>query len=115
MSGRNSALTLPVRHHHERYDGTGYPDRISGKNIPLESRIIAIADAIEAMASDRPYRKALSFERILEELNVNAGAQFDPMIIQSTLPILQSRNDSILVNSARKLTVEQCEYAYLGS
>jgi diguanylate cyclase (GGDEF)-like protein/putative nucleotidyltransferase with HDIG domain len=108
-------LSTIVRHHHERYDGTGYPDRISGKDIPLESRIIAVADAIEAMASDRPYRKALSFESILEELKINAGAQFDPMIIQSTLPILQSRNDSILVNSARKLTVEQCEYAYLGS
>jgi diguanylate cyclase (GGDEF)-like protein/putative nucleotidyltransferase with HDIG domain len=110
-----SHLSTIVRHHHERYDGTGYPDGIIGKDIPLESRIIAVADAIEAMASDRPYRQALSFEKILEELKVNAGSQFDPMIIQSTLPILLSRNESILVNSAQKLTVEQCEYAYLGS
>lgn len=110
-----SHLSTIVRHHHEWYDGTGYPDNISGRDIPLESRIITVADAIEAMASDRPYRKALTFDQILEELNVNAGSQFDPLIIQSTLPILKSRNESILVNSAEKLTVEQCEYAYLGT
>lgn len=102
-----------VRHHHERYDGTGYPDRLKGQNIPIESRIIAIADAVEAMASDRPYRKALSFKRIEQELNRNSGTQFDPMIVETILQILHNRSEYPLVNSAEKLTVEQCEYAFL--
>jgi diguanylate cyclase (GGDEF)-like protein/putative nucleotidyltransferase with HDIG domain len=106
-------LSPIVRHHHERYDGNGYPDQIKGKDIPMESRIIAIADAVEAMASDRPYRKALSYEKIKGELKRNASTQFDPLIIETTLQILQERNEYILVNSAEKLTVEQCEYAYV--
>ncbi len=106
-------LSPIVRHHHERYDGDGYPDRLKGKDIPIEARIIAIADSVEAMASDRPYRRALSMERIEEELIRNSGTQFDPMIIESMLQILQEREDYVLVNSAEKLTVEQCEYAFV--
>jgi len=102
-----------VRHHHERFDGTGYPDRLKGQNIPIEARIIAIADAVEAMASDRPYRKALSFKRIEQELNRNSGTQFDPMMVEIILQILHNRSEYPLVNSAEKLTVEQCEYAFL--
>lgn len=102
-----------VRHHHERYDGKGYPDRLTGKDIPLEARIIAVADAVEAMASDRPYRRALNLEKIEEELNRNSGTQFDPMIIESMLQILRERKEYLLVNSAEKLTVEQCEYAFV--
>lgn len=107
-------LSPIVRHHHERYDGNGYPDRLKGQAIPIEARIIAIADAVEAMASDRPYRRALSFKKIKEELKRNSGSQFDPMIIESMLQILQERNEYILVNSAEKLTVEQCEYAFVN-
>ena len=107
-------LSPIVRHHHERYDGNGYPDRLKGQDIPIEARIIAIADAVEAMASDRPYRRALSFEKIEEELKRNSGSQFDPMIIESMLQILQERNEYVLVNSAEKLTVEQCEYAFVN-
>jgi HD-GYP domain-containing protein (c-di-GMP phosphodiesterase class II) len=106
-------LSPIVRHHHERYDGDGYPDRLKGKDIPIEARIIAIADSVEAMASDRPYRRALIMERIEEELIRNSGTQFDPMIIESMLQILQEREDYVLVNSAEKLTVEQCEYAFV--
>jgi putative nucleotidyltransferase with HDIG domain len=102
-----------VRHHHERYDGTGYPDRIKGNDIPIEARIIAIADAVEAMASDRPYRRALSYKKIEEELKRNSGTQFDPMIIETMMQILHERNEYPLVNSAEKLTVEQCEYAFV--
>jgi len=102
-----------VRHHHERYDGTGYPDRLKEQDIPVEARIIAIADAVEAMASDRPYRKALSYINIEKELIRNSGTQFDPMIIETMLQILQERNEYPLVNSAEKLTVEQCEYAFI--
>jgi putative nucleotidyltransferase with HDIG domain len=107
-------LSPIVRHHHERYDGNGYPDHLKGQDIPIEARIITIADAVEAMASDRPYRRALSFEKIEEELKRNSGSQFDPMIIESMLQILQERNEYILVNSAEKLTVEQCEYAFVN-
>jgi diguanylate cyclase (GGDEF)-like protein/putative nucleotidyltransferase with HDIG domain len=103
-----------VRHHHEHYDGNGYPDRLKGKDIPIEARIISVADAVEAMASDRPYRLALSYERIEEELKLNSGSQFDPMVIKSMLQILQERKEYVLVNSAEKLTVEQCEYAFVN-
>ncbi|HEX9135812.1 MAG TPA: HD-GYP domain-containing protein, partial [Nitrospirota bacterium] len=74
------AVELAIRHHHENYDGTGYPDGISGEQIPLAARIIMIADTLDAMTTDRPYRKALSFERTMEELKKFAGKQFDPKL-----------------------------------
>ena len=88
---------------------------MKGKDIPLEARIIAIADAVEAMASDRPYRSALSFNKIVEELKRNSGSQFDPVLVEIMLQILQSRNEYLLVNSAQKLTVEQCEYTSISN
>jgi diguanylate cyclase (GGDEF)-like protein/putative nucleotidyltransferase with HDIG domain len=103
-----------VRHHHERYDGSGYPGRLKGRDIPIEARIIAVADAVEAMASDRPYRRRLSLKKIEEELIMNSGTQFDPMIVETMLQILKDRNEYPLVNSAEKLTVEQCEYAFVS-
>ena len=72
-----------VRHHHERYDGRGYPDRLAGTEIPLESRIILVADAFEAMTSDRPYRKAPGIEFAVGELQRHAGAQFDPQVVSA--------------------------------
>lgn len=71
-----------VRHHHERYDGTGYPDGLKAKDIPLGARIMAIADSYDAMTSDRPYRPRLSKEEALTELRRNAGTQFDPEIVE---------------------------------
>ena len=70
-----------VRHHHERFDGSGYPDALAGEDIPLESRIILVADAFEAMTSDRPYRKAPGMEFAVGELQRHAGAQFDPRVV----------------------------------
>jgi putative two-component system response regulator len=72
-----------VRHHHERYDGTGYPDGLAGDAIPLLSRIIAVADAYEAMTADRPYRAARSHQQAIQELRANARIQFDPAILES--------------------------------
>ena len=70
-----------VRHHHERWDGQGYPDGITSATIPLASRIILIADTIDAMTTDRPYRKRLSLEIVIAELQKCRGTQFDPAIV----------------------------------
>lgn len=70
-----------VRHHHERYDGEGYPDGLGGEDIPIGARILAVADSFDAMRSNRPYRRALSFERTMAELQRGAGTQFDPGVV----------------------------------
>jgi diguanylate cyclase (GGDEF)-like protein len=72
-----------VRHHHERYDGTGYPDGLAGADIPVESRIILVADAFEAMTSDRPYRRAPGQDFAVGELQRHAGTQFDPDVVDA--------------------------------
>lgn len=77
-----------VRHHHERYDGTGYPAGLRREDIPLGARIIAVADAYEAMTSDRPYRRALSCETAIEQLKSGMGKQFDPMVAGMFLKVL---------------------------
>lgn len=74
-----------VRHHHEREDGTGYPDGLRGAEIPLGAKIIAVCDAVDAMLSDRPYRAALSLPAVLEELTEQAGGQFDPRIVEALI------------------------------
>jgi putative nucleotidyltransferase with HDIG domain len=74
-----------VRHHHERFDGTGYPDGIGGSEIPLPARIIMLSDSIDAMLSDRPYRKALSISHVRDELARCGGTQFDPKIVDQIL------------------------------
>lgn len=78
-----------IRHHHERFDGQGYPQGIKGENIELGARILAIADSFDAMTSDRPYRKALSLEEAKNELLKGKGAQFDPRIVDYFLQILE--------------------------
>lgn len=74
-----------VRNIHERWDGTGYPDRLAGEGIPILARVIAIADAFDAMTSDWPYRRALSTAKAFTELEANAGTQFDPRLIAAFL------------------------------
>jgi HD superfamily phosphohydrolase YqeK len=76
------AVELAIKHHHENYDGTGYPDGLSEQEIPLAARIIMIADTMDAMTTDRPYRKALTFDRTLEELKKFSGKQFDPKLVE---------------------------------
>jgi HD-GYP domain-containing protein (c-di-GMP phosphodiesterase class II) len=72
-----------VRHHHERWDGGGYPDGLSGDAIPLGARIFAVADALDAITSDRPYRAAGPWERAVAEIRTEAGRQFDPAIVKA--------------------------------
>jgi diguanylate cyclase (GGDEF)-like protein len=78
-----------VRHCHERYDGTGYPDGLKGEEIPLESRIILVCDAYHAMITDRPYRKRLSNEEALRRLEEGAGTQFDPRVVEVCRNVLR--------------------------
>lgn len=80
-----------IRHHHERWDGKGYPDGLAGENIPLLARIISLADSYDAMTTDRPYREGLSTKRVFEELEKNAGSQFDPQIVSVFLKNFKSR------------------------
>ncbi|MFP4177707.1 MAG: HD domain-containing phosphohydrolase [Acholeplasmataceae bacterium] len=79
--------------HHERYDGTGYPRGIKGEDIPIKARIISIADAYDAMISDRPYRKAMSKSEALREIERNAGTQFDPKIARLFIEYLKKNSD----------------------
>lgn len=82
------SISQIIRHHHEWYNGKGYPDGLIGEKIPLGSRIINIADAYQAMTSDRPYRKALSNREAIAELERCAGSQFDLEIVMSFIRIL---------------------------
>ena len=77
-----STIADSILHHHERWDGTGYPHKMKGPDIPLNCRILAVADAYDAMINDRVYRKAMSIEAAIEELKRNSGTQFDPEIIR---------------------------------
>jgi HD-GYP domain-containing protein (c-di-GMP phosphodiesterase class II) len=77
-----------VRHHHERWDGGGYPDGVAGDAIPLASRIISCCDAWSAMRTDRPYRKTMSFDAAQEQMTANAGAQFDPAVTEAMLRVV---------------------------
>jgi diguanylate cyclase (GGDEF)-like protein len=77
-----------VRHHHERFDGGGYPDGLAGEEIPLESRVILVADAFEAMTSDRPYRQAPGQSFAIIELGRHAGSQFDPAVVEALTRVL---------------------------
>ena len=73
--------------HHERYDGTGYPHRLLGENIPISARIFSLVDTLDAMTSDRPYRKALTFQAVLDEVVRCSGQQFDPKLVDIFLAI----------------------------
>lgn len=84
-----------VRNHHERYDGTGYPDRLAGEEIPLSARILTVADALDAMTSDRPYRSALSTAQALEAIDEATGSQFCPQVVAALHRCLNSDQNQI--------------------
>lgn len=83
-------VKLCIGQHHERYDGRGYPNHVAADELLVESRILAIADAFDAMTSDRPYRKALPLEVAIKELTDNAGTQFDPQMVPHFVALLKS-------------------------
>jgi len=94
-------LIPAVLHHHEHFDGNGYPDGLIGEDIPLEARIISLADSIEAMTSDRPYRRALTFEELVQEIRNNAGKQFDPLVVKAFMKIAKRMGKKLIVNSGQ--------------
>ena len=87
--GRVAEISKIIKHHHERYDGKGYPDGLQGEDIPYLSRIITIADSYDAMTSDRPYRKGMDVTSAIEEIRKNIGSQFDPKLAENFLDFLE--------------------------
>jgi response regulator RpfG family c-di-GMP phosphodiesterase len=90
-----------VRHHHEWFDGSdrGYPERLTGTAIPFPSRIILVADTVEAMTSDRPYRRGLRLDAVIDELHQFAGTQFDPVVVDACVSLLESEREAFLERS----------------
>ena len=89
IEGIRSAVSARpyVLHHHERWDGGGYPHGLKGREIPVEARVLAVADAFDAMTSPRPYRRSFTIERALEEVGRCAGTQFDPQVAAAFLEV----------------------------
>lgn len=94
-----SSLLPAIRHHHERFDGRGYPDGLRGEEIPLVARVIFVADALDSMVRDRPYRQGISEEAALEEIMRNAGTQFDPDVARVLVELVRE-SDSWRISSA---------------
>ncbi len=94
------ALAPFVRHHHEWWNGAGYPDGLHRDEIPLEARILAVSDAIEAMASDRPYHHGMSLDEIVNEIQKYSDAQFDPDVAEAFIQVAARRGSSFLTDSA---------------
>ncbi len=90
-----------VRHHHERWDGGGYPDELTGRAIPLGARIVAVCDAYRAMTENRPYRSALSSDEARKELHEGSGSQFDPDCVEALIRALARRDSAATVVALR--------------
>lgn len=101
--------SLLVRHHHERWDGNGYPDRLCGDAIPLIARVFSVADSFDAMISDRPYRRGMPLEAALAELRRGAGIQFDPQVVAA---FLQLAADPEYLNTIRQVVIDNDDHSY---
>jgi putative nucleotidyltransferase with HDIG domain len=101
------AILPIVRHHHERWDGTGYPDGLAGRRIPLGARIVAVCDAYRAMTEDRPYRAALSISEARDELEAGAGTQFDAECVAALFRALERRDNVAAVVPLRPPSSDQ--------
>lgn len=103
-----------VRHHHERWDGKGYPDRLAGEDIELEARILSVCDSAEAMASDRPYRKGMSLDEMIAEIRRCAGTQFDPEVCTAFIRVVERERDRLVTNSAQEVMKKYSESVVLS-
>ena len=114
-----SALMPIVRHHHEFFDGQGYPDRLAGDQIEIEARIVAVADAVDVMASNRPYCRAFTVPQIIAELERCSGTQFDPTVVEAAIPILLVKTHEISHYSSYLMmsimVVEQSRFMECGN
>ncbi len=109
MNHSLSKLSPIIRHHHERYDGRGYPHGLQGEAIPFEARILCLADSIQAMLSTRPYRESMELQEVIAEIKVHSGTQFDPQVVNIALEILlKDRGAFTLPHS--EIIEEQREY-----
>lgn len=99
MKGLHELVPL-VKHHHERWDGEGYPDGLNGEAIPLGARILALADSLDTMFSDRPYHQTRSLNEVVEEVQRCSGTQFDPQVVAAFLALARERGDTFFKNSA---------------
>jgi len=94
VPGMESIIDV-VRSHHERWDGSGYPDGLKGEDIPLLGRLLAVADAFSAMTTDRPYRKALTWEFAVQEIRKGTGTHFDPEMSRAFLAAVLKRQPGL--------------------
>jgi HD-GYP domain-containing protein (c-di-GMP phosphodiesterase class II) len=101
-----STISAFVRHHHERFDGRGYPDGIAGEEIPLESRIISVADTYDALTCDRPYRRALTPAAAREELRRVAGSQLDPQCVAAFLLVTEEGKKAVTPSELKVVSPE---------
>lgn len=99
-----------IRHHHERWDGRGYPDGLAGECIPVEARILNICDAVEAMASDRPYHRGMALHEVLAEVERCAGTQFDPAIAAAFVRVAGREGQALIINSAQQIAQQRAEH-----
>ncbi len=108
-------LAKIIRHHHERYDGMGYPDRLQGKEIPLLSRVIVVADAFDAMTTNRIYKPRKAITEALNEVEKLSGIQFDPDVVTAALKALKDVEGQESINQLPKNIMEQRRFSYFFS
>jgi diguanylate cyclase (GGDEF)-like protein/putative nucleotidyltransferase with HDIG domain len=107
-NSRNLRLVAPIiRHHHEHFDGSGYPDGLQGQEIPIEARILNVVEALDTMITDQPYRAALEMDEVLKEITENAGSQFDPLVVETLIQILQAEKKSLTNGSTMQVRGSQ--------
>ena len=99
------AVRTTVIQHHERYDGRGYPYGLAGEEISLKARILAVVDTFDAMLTDRPYRRALPYPKVISELREGAGTQFDPFVVESFIEMLYKKGEGFLHEVGYSLTL----------
>ena len=97
----NGPLAQIVRHHHENWDGTGYPDALSGENIPVGARVLAVVDCYDALTSDRPYRRALSHQCAIAMIRERRGTMYDPEITDAFLRVIEKLRTTDRLSATR--------------
>lgn len=95
---------LYILHHHESFDGKGYPAGLKSSEIPIASRIVSVTDAFDAMVSSRPYRQGLPFEEAIRRLILASGTQFDPLVVQSFLPLAQAEMETVFAAAGTEVS-----------